>query len=48
LFLTATAAENNFGVISDHRSISFTTVFDLCNQFGVPVMSANEYFDEAL
>lgn len=46
LFITAIAAANNFGVISDHRSTAFATVYDLCEEFGIPVLSADEYFDE--
>jgi hypothetical protein len=48
VFLTAIAASRNFGVISDHRSPVFTTVYDLCNTYGVPVLSAAEYFELAL
>jgi hypothetical protein len=42
---TAIASSKGLGVISDHRSPVFTTVFDLCSHFGVPVFSADEYFD---
>ena len=45
LFIVAIAAAKNFGVISDHRSIFFTTAYDLCMHYGVPVFSADEYFD---
>ena len=45
LFITAIAAAKNFGVISDHRSTKFATVFDLCVEFGIPVMSADDYFN---
>ena len=48
VFLTATAAGNNLGVISDHRSIIFSTVYDLCITYGVPIFSAAEYFALAL
>jgi hypothetical protein len=46
IILTATAACHNFGVISDHRSPIFSTVFDLCKHFGIPTYSADEYFAE--
>jgi hypothetical protein len=48
VFLTAIAASKNCGVISDHRSNTFSTVYDLCQQFGVPVLSAEGYFAAAL
>jgi hypothetical protein len=44
VFMTATPASMGFGVISNHRSPVFTTVFDLCNHYGIPVLSADEYF----
>lgn len=44
IFLTATAACHNLGVLSDHRSPLFATVFDLCKHFGVHTFSADEYF----
>ena len=44
IYLTATALSKDFGIISDHRSISFSTVYDLGMQYGVHVLSANEYF----
>ncbi|MBR1269440.1 hypothetical protein JQ629_18160 [Bradyrhizobium sp. AUGA SZCCT0222] len=44
IILTATAACRNFGVISDHRSPVFNTVFDLCKHFGIPTYTADEYF----
>jgi hypothetical protein len=44
VLLTATAACRNFGVLSDHRSPIFATVYDLCTHFGVPTFSADEYF----
>ena len=46
VFITAIAAANKLGVISDHRSPIFTTVYDLCDHFGIPIFSANEYFSE--
>lgn len=46
IFITAMAAANGFGVISDHRSPVFTTVYDLCDHFGIPIFSADEYFSE--
>lgn len=45
LFISATAAVMGFGVLSDHRSFVFTTVYDLCTHMGVPILSAEEYFD---
>ncbi|CAA2106908.1 hypothetical protein MBUL_03900 [Methylobacterium bullatum] len=44
VFLSAIAMAHNFGVISDHRSPKFATVFDMCAVLGVPVLSAEEYF----
>lgn len=44
IVLTAIASCEHYGVISDHRSPVFTTVFDLCTHFGIPVLSADEYF----
>jgi len=44
LFITAYAASNKFGVISDYRSPAFMTVYDLCLHYGVPVLSADDYF----
>lgn len=44
LVLAGIASCRNYGVISDHRSIYFTTVFDLCANYGIPVLSADEYF----
>jgi hypothetical protein len=44
IILTATAACMNFGVVSDHRSPVFNTVYDLCKHFGIPIFSADEYF----
>jgi hypothetical protein len=45
IVITATAACKNFGVISDHRSPVFATVYDLCNHFSIPAYTAEEYFD---
>jgi hypothetical protein len=45
IVLTAIASCRQYGVISDHRSPIFTTVYDLCTHFGVPVFSADEYFN---
>lgn len=44
VFISAIAVARNFGVISDHRSSKFATVYDLCSVLGVPVLSADEYF----
>lgn len=44
IYLTAIAAANSFGVISDHRSNHFATVYDMCALWGVPVLSADDYF----
>jgi hypothetical protein len=45
IVLTAIASCRNYGVISDHRSPFFNTVYDLCAHFGVPIFSSEEYFD---
>jgi hypothetical protein len=45
LFITATAAAHNFGVISNHQSIVYTTVGDLCNAHGIPFFTADQYFN---
>lgn len=45
VFLTAIAASGGYGVISNHRSPIVSTVYDLCTHFGIPVYSAEEYFD---
>lgn len=45
LFIAAIAAANNLGVISNAQSTRFATVVDLCQHFGIPVLSADEYFD---
>jgi hypothetical protein len=47
VFITATAASKNFGVISDHKSLWFATVHDLCGAYGVPVLTADQYFAHA-
>jgi len=44
IFITATALSKHFGVISNHVSPRFATVHDLCAAFGVPVLTADEYF----
>ncbi|KIZ41432.1 hypothetical protein OO17_15110 [Rhodopseudomonas palustris] len=44
LFLAATAAARNFGVISNHQSIVYTTVGDLCQHYGIPFLCADQYF----
>jgi hypothetical protein len=48
IFIPAIAASKNQGVISDHRSVIFMTTFDLCIHFGIPILSADEYFEDAL
>jgi hypothetical protein len=48
IFIAAFAAANSFGVISDHRSPSFSTVYDICTHYGIPALTADEYFDGAL
>lgn len=42
--ITALAACYQYGVISDHRSPVFNTVYDLCQHFGIPIYSADEFF----
>lgn len=44
IYLTAIASCRQYGLISDNRSIFFTTVYDLCTHFGVPAFSADEFF----
>lgn len=44
IWITAIAIKSGFGVLSDHRSISFTTSFDLCKHYGVPALTAKEFF----
>ncbi|WP_341990346.1 hypothetical protein [Azorhizobium sp. AG788] len=46
IFIPATAACKNFGVICDHRSPVFATAYDICVVLGVPVYSHLEYFAE--
>lgn len=46
IFITATAASKQYGVISNHRSPVFSTVFDLCVANGIPIFSAVDYFKE--
>jgi hypothetical protein len=48
LFIAAFAAANSFGVISDHRSPSFSTVSDICEHYGIPALTADQYFEAAL
>ena len=48
IFITATAVVQGFGVISSHHNLVFRTVRDLCSHFGVPVVTADEYFNEVL
>lgn len=45
VFITAIAASRGYGVISNHRSISFSTAYDLCKLYGIPVYSADKYFE---
>lgn len=44
IYLTAIAACENMGVISDHRSPFFKTVADVCSHFGIPSYTADDYF----
>jgi len=44
IFLAATAIENSYGVISDHKSITFSTVHDIGEKYGIPVFSSQGYF----
>lgn len=44
IFITATAACRNYGVITNHKSDAFKTVYDLCKHFHIPVFTADEYF----
>ncbi|TKV78930.1 hypothetical protein FDV58_24835 [Bradyrhizobium elkanii] len=44
IYLTATAACRDFGVISDHSSPYFATAADLCDHFGIPNYTADGYF----
>jgi hypothetical protein len=45
VFIAATALSKSLGVISDARSPKLATVFDLCVIYGVPTLSADEYFN---
>ncbi|QYO77194.1 hypothetical protein [Devosia salina] len=44
VFLAATALENDYGVISDHTSIVFSTIHDIGGKYGIPVFSSQSYF----
>lgn len=44
IYLTAIAACKGMGVISNHRSPYFATVANLCDHFGIPNFSADDYF----
>ena len=44
IYLTAIASCRNYGVISDHRSPFFSTVFNLCDHYGIPILTADGYF----
>lgn len=44
VFITAIAISRNFGVISDHKSKTFSTVHDFCATYGVPVLTSAKYF----
>jgi hypothetical protein len=44
IFITATALARQFGVISDHFSPRFATVHDLCAVYGIPALTADQYF----
>jgi hypothetical protein len=44
IFIAATAAAKDFGVISDHQSPRFHTVHDFCTAYGVPIYTADQYF----
>lgn len=48
VFITGIAASKGYGVISNHRSFVFATVYDLCCAYGIPVLSADDYFAEAI
>jgi deoxyhypusine synthase len=45
IFMTAAACCKDYGIISDHRSILYTTAYDLAAHFGISVFSADEYFE---
>ena len=44
IITAATAACKNYGVITNHRSPAFNTVYDLCKHFHIPTFTADEYF----
>jgi hypothetical protein len=44
VFITAVAIAQQLGVISDHISPKFATVHDFCAAYGVPVLTADQYF----
>ena len=44
VFLTATALSKNFGLISNHMNSRFVTVAELCESYGVEVLSVSQYF----
>ena len=44
IFIAATALCKDLGVISDHSSVKFHTVRDICNTYGIPNYSADQYF----
>lgn len=44
IFITASALARHLGVISNRKSPVFSTVHDLCACFGVPVLTADDYF----
>ena len=46
IILTAIAASEGYGLISDARSTHFCTVFDLCDHFGFHALSSEKYFLE--
>jgi hypothetical protein len=44
IFMTAAALAKNLGVISDAEAHSFATVRELCDVYGIPNVSSDEYF----
>lgn len=44
LLIVAIAAIGNFGIISDFKSPKFATVHDLAPPFGIPELTADDYF----
>jgi hypothetical protein len=44
IFIAATAASRNLGVISDHRNTRFATVSDICRAYCLPVYTFEEYY----